>query len=849
MGNCGAKSPPASHSAAPVRQQAVPSRGRSAVQGQSQSQNANTTQQTISPESCELPQTSPRTDSKRRPKRRDTSPRSRKRRNSDPQSFSLTQGDAHSLQEPSSPSRDQTLLLLPSPPSRSKLTKRKSSRRTKRGSDVKTSSAFSAGEERLDCYIHGVSSYEVSTGTPSASPRSSDGSGFLAATQPHVPIKEVSETASASNMLEKIGPYKLLSTIGKGSYGSVVSATNLETGRKYALKIFDKSKLSKKQMNSHAWGEAAMLSMAKGHPHIIDLEEVCESKRFVHLVLEYFENGVNMETVIRKCPERLGLFQTKKCVERLADALLFLHVRGVAHRDVKPQNILLDLNSGEMKLLDFGFACRTDEKAELTEPCGSPHYVAPEVCAADASYNGFQADAWSLGATLFEMITTRTPFSVPKEDSVRKDPADGLTRKNTVTNFLKSTTGISLLERIGSATKSTFQSAKEKNDKEDRLNTTQTQRSLLAIPHLTADHDGLGLSSRSQGGKSTQGTSIGRAFLNGGDNVGRLLSMVQSGQYDSQHLRNHDADVVDLIANLLVVDPAERMTLAAVVDHPFLANVSPVESVVGAGSKEYIVELPLGRDAMGERYSCVSVEESKNGTIMFHTRSLLRLIKKGDREEVRKTLNESVIMEHAGGVLLSCVREVLEFEGEIYSISEMHGYAGDSLQERLDVGLEGIITGSERCVGYVANMIMSVALVHARGITHNSLSLSCFRHDPDSDCIVLTSFGNACRDERAEKLARADCLELGRCIETLFAHQDSLPPCVATAIAGLCAEECKRWSADHALVCLSPYYSDKLGGWSQVLRDSEYPCNTLIGGEILQDIIESLDSKRKKRKC
>eukprot|EP01061_Rhynchopus_euleeides_P007950 TRINITY_DN17014_c0_g2_i1.p1 TRINITY_DN17014_c0_g2~~TRINITY_DN17014_c0_g2_i1.p1 ORF type:complete len:790 (+),score=235.11 TRINITY_DN17014_c0_g2_i1:256-2370(+) len=700
--------------------------------------------------------------------------------------------------------------------------KKRSSRRKKPCDTRTASSACPSVDERLDCYIRGVSSVDASSGTPSASPRSmmslSDGSGFLfPVPAPHVAIREVSEVASSNpqrvKTLEKVGPYLLRSTVGRGSYGSVVSATNVENGRKYALKIFDKAKLSKKQLNNHAWGEAAMLSVVKGHPSIVGLEEVCESQRYIHLVLEYVEQGVDLETVIRKHPERLGVFQARKSFERLIDALMYCHARGIAHRDVKPQNILMDFNNGETKLLDFGFAIRTQADEILSDPCGSPHYLAPEVCCTSPAYKAFAADAWSAGATLFELFTTHTPFTAPKTES-----------ETTIKTQFKTTNG---------------------------------SLELLAAPD--AQEDAYNNSGKSNNGRCSTPVTVGKAFLGTEgkmDNVGRLLSVVQQGAYNRRHLDGFPADAIDLIEKTLVVDPANRMSIQEMSRHPFLAHTCPYDTVVGR--REYVVELPLGRDAMGDRFSCLSIEESKNGSLMFQTRSLLRHINKGDREEVRKTLNEAVVMERLGGRHISCVREVFEMDGSVFSIADMYGYAGDSLQDRLDMRLEHVITNPDRVVGYVAQMLFCVAILHRRGVTHNSLDLSCFRHDPDTDCIVLTSFGNAAHhrlEEQAEQrqfslLWRSDMLDLGNALASLSSTTPPhlKVPCIQTCIKGLTeGDPSKRWNAEQALICLAPYHCNGEGGITQVYHDADAGGSTLVGGEILQRIVEAMDSKRKRR--
>eukprot|EP01059_Diplonema_ambulator_P006747 TRINITY_DN16357_c0_g1_i1.p1 TRINITY_DN16357_c0_g1~~TRINITY_DN16357_c0_g1_i1.p1 ORF type:complete len:853 (+),score=296.70 TRINITY_DN16357_c0_g1_i1:343-2559(+) len=218
------------------------------------------------------------------------------------------------------------------------------------------------------------------------------------------------ETISPENgLISEIGPYKLESRIGIGAYGVVFSATKRDSRKVFAIKVFDKNKLSGKQLNKHVWTEAKMLSSIQGSRCIINLEEVLESTRYVHIVLEYIK-GTDLQKMLRV--KQLSEFKAKMYFKQLMEAVYHCHANNVVHRDIKPENILLSSITGDTKLIDFGFAAPCGENEWLTDPYGSPQYVAPEIFSMDSKvgYRGPPVDIWSAGVTLYELLTGRPPF-------------------------------------------------------------------------------------------------------------------------------------------------------------------------------------------------------------------------------------------------------------------------------------------------------------------------------------------------------------------------------------------------------------------------------------------------------
>lgn len=140
------------------------------------------------------------------------------------------------------------------------------------------------------------------------------------------------------------------------------------------------------------------------HPHVVRVEHIYESESAIYLVMELL-SGADLCTWLMR-----GFYSEEKAARlsrQMLLALAYLHELGVAHRDVKPENFLFeDQQSERMKLIDFGFAGFLS-KQPFTETMGTHDYVAPDVL--EGSYTE-KADLWSLGVTVFCMVTGRLPF-------------------------------------------------------------------------------------------------------------------------------------------------------------------------------------------------------------------------------------------------------------------------------------------------------------------------------------------------------------------------------------------------------------------------------------------------------
>jgi serine/threonine protein kinase len=204
------------------------------------------------------------------------------------------------------------------------------------------------------------------------------------------------------------GRYSLDREIGRGGTGVVWLARDEVLGRQVALKRIgllpgaDSTDLARAERE-------ARLSAQLNHPHVVAVFDVVVDSDAHWLVMEYVDGATLAQLVRRK--GRFSPDEAAPLLLQAADALVAANAAGIAHRDVKPSNILVDRN-WQVKLTDFGIA-RITSDATLTQTgmvTGSPAYLAPEI--ATGGRGDEAADVWSLGATLFHVLSGRPPYDI-----------------------------------------------------------------------------------------------------------------------------------------------------------------------------------------------------------------------------------------------------------------------------------------------------------------------------------------------------------------------------------------------------------------------------------------------------
>ncbi|EAX91875.1 CAMK family protein kinase [Trichomonas vaginalis G3] len=210
---------------------------------------------------------------------------------------------------------------------------------------------------------------------------------------------------------QTVGNYRLLQTLGSGTTGKVKLAERIDDREKFAIKIVKKAFFDAKPDIQRKIRREIALMRFLDHPHLLKLEEVCESPRHLYIVMEYAPNGELFDFLVSRrsiSPER-----ALKFFHQIIYGLEYLHVHGFCHRDLKPENILLD-GANQIKIGDFGFARWMRSNVAETS-CGSPHYAAPEVIKG-LRYDGRCADIWSSGVILYALLCGKLPFD---DSSVR----------------------------------------------------------------------------------------------------------------------------------------------------------------------------------------------------------------------------------------------------------------------------------------------------------------------------------------------------------------------------------------------------------------------------------------------
>ncbi|KAJ8558046.1 hypothetical protein K7X08_004812 [Anisodus acutangulus] len=206
-----------------------------------------------------------------------------------------------------------------------------------------------------------------------------------------------------------LGKYQLGHLLGRGSFAKVYHARRLEDGTNVAIKVMDKNTTVDATMERLIIREVSSMHRLKDHPNMIKLYEVMATKSKIYLVMELAPGGDLLSKLNRR--GRFSYSTARFYFHQLISALHFCHQNGVAHRDLKPQNLLLD-GEGRLKVSDFGFSALHDEQLSnslLQTACGTPAYMAPEIVY-KKEYDGSKVDAFSCGVILFVFLTGKLPF-------------------------------------------------------------------------------------------------------------------------------------------------------------------------------------------------------------------------------------------------------------------------------------------------------------------------------------------------------------------------------------------------------------------------------------------------------
>ncbi|XP_025832159.1 testis-specific serine/threonine-protein kinase 3-like isoform X2 [Agrilus planipennis] len=217
------------------------------------------------------------------------------------------------------------------------------------------------------------------------------------------------KTEKKPTVLESHG-YYLGKTIGSGSYATVRVAHSERHEGNVAVKIVSKFTAPADYLKKFLPREIEVVKGLK-HPNLIRFLQAIETTHRVYIVMEYAENGSLLDIIRRD--SHIDEIRSRKWFRQLVEAVEYCHERGVVHRDIKCENLLMD-NDYNIKLSDFGFARghlrQKNNQVQLSETfCGSYAYASPEILKG-VPYNPQMSDVWSMGVVLYAMVFGRLPF-------------------------------------------------------------------------------------------------------------------------------------------------------------------------------------------------------------------------------------------------------------------------------------------------------------------------------------------------------------------------------------------------------------------------------------------------------
>jgi len=225
-------------------------------------------------------------------------------------------------------------------------------------------------------------------------------------------IRAVAERALDAN-------YELDNELGRGGMGIVYRAKDRRLKRLVAIKLLPPELAFRSEIKTRFLREAETAAQLS-HPNIVPIYSVDERDGLVYFVMALVEGP----TLARRMYEdgQLPIEQVRRALREVADALAYAHGRGVIHRDIKPDNILLDKESGRALVTDFGIARAIQEGADsrLTATgvaIGTPAYMSPEQAAGDREIDG-RTDLYALGVVAYQMLTGRLPFQASSTASM-----------------------------------------------------------------------------------------------------------------------------------------------------------------------------------------------------------------------------------------------------------------------------------------------------------------------------------------------------------------------------------------------------------------------------------------------
>jgi serine/threonine protein kinase len=230
-------------------------------------------------------------------------------------------------------------------------------------------------------------------------------------------LQRVQRSLEEMRTSQQIPGYQILERLGAGAMATVFKARQLSLDRAVAIKVLPK-RFSENPEYVERFYKEGQAAAKLNHPNIVQAIDVGEAGGYHYFAMEFVEGHTLFDELAqgKVFSEQEGL----RIITQIAKALAHAHERGLIHRDVKPKNIMIT-KDGTAKLADMGLArMAADEQAaqaEAGKAYGTPYYISPEQIRGERNID-FRADIYSLGATLYHLVTGRVPFEAPTPAAV-----------------------------------------------------------------------------------------------------------------------------------------------------------------------------------------------------------------------------------------------------------------------------------------------------------------------------------------------------------------------------------------------------------------------------------------------
>ncbi len=222
-------------------------------------------------------------------------------------------------------------------------------------------------------------------------------------------IARLKQVIEAERSGQKIPGYKIRGKLGAGAMATVFKARQLSLDRVVAIKVLPRKFSSNSQFIERFYAEGRAAAQLN-HPNIVQAFDVGKAGDYHYFVMEFVDGRTVYDDIVKH--KRYSEGEALDIAIQTAEALLHAHERGLIHRDVKPKNIMIN-KDGVAKLADMGLARAVSDKeaaeAEAGKAFGTPYYISPEQVRGEKTV-GPPSDIYSLGATLYHMLTGNVPF-------------------------------------------------------------------------------------------------------------------------------------------------------------------------------------------------------------------------------------------------------------------------------------------------------------------------------------------------------------------------------------------------------------------------------------------------------